>query len=131
MFVEIDDFKHYNDIYGIIEGDGVLRSVGNIIRLTVSKNTNVTGRYVNASFVISLLGVNKPDLQHIARSITESVAGLGIEHKDSGCDGIVTSSIGGTHTHAEQHKSEMSVLKLAAKSLLKAKKKGCNTTIIE
>ena len=130
IFIEIDNFKQYNDIYGHIEGDGVLRVVGNLLKQRIGDDHGITGRYVNASYVVATHGTKVRDLEQLCRSICDTVKSLGIEFKDSPCDGVVSCSIGAVYGSPGSYTTEMTMLKEAATALGKAKAKGCNSVVI-
>ena len=56
--IDVDHFKNYNDTYGHIAGDEVLKNIGALLRNNARK-TDVVARYGGEEFVIVLPGTNK------------------------------------------------------------------------
>ena len=53
LFIDIDDFKDYNDTYGHQEGDHVLRRVAKSIRLAL-RDDDIAARYGGEEFAVIL-----------------------------------------------------------------------------
>ncbi|MDD4780931.1 MAG: GGDEF domain-containing protein, partial [Tissierellia bacterium] len=53
LFIDIDHFKHYNDLYGHTAGDVVLRMIGDIFKKSVREN-DIVARYGGEEFAIIL-----------------------------------------------------------------------------
>ncbi|MET5019960.1 GGDEF domain-containing protein, partial [Burkholderia pseudomallei] len=54
LFVEIDQFKDYNDHYGHQAGDDVLRDVGGCLAVNVRRAADDVARYGGEEFVFTL-----------------------------------------------------------------------------
>ncbi len=54
LFIDIDKFKHFNDMYGHPEGDNVLQRLGQIIKERVRNGVDVSCRYGGEEFVVLL-----------------------------------------------------------------------------
>lgn len=53
IMIDIDYFKNFNDTYGHMQGDEVLRNIASIIKLTM-RETDVVARYGGEEFVVVL-----------------------------------------------------------------------------
>lgn len=53
IMIDIDYFKNFNDTYGHMQGDEVLRKIASIIKLTM-RETDVVARYGGEEFVVVL-----------------------------------------------------------------------------
>ncbi|HYO49828.1 MAG TPA: sensor domain-containing diguanylate cyclase [Chloroflexia bacterium] len=73
IMLDIDRFKQYNDSYGHLVGDDVLRSTVTAIQGHL-KGTDVVGRWGGEEFGIILPGVNRSQARIIAERIRETVA---------------------------------------------------------
>jgi GGDEF domain-containing protein len=58
LFIDIDNFKYYNDLYGHQKGDDVLRSIALIMKATFPKDTFLA-RYGGEEFVALLTGYDE------------------------------------------------------------------------
>jgi two-component system cell cycle response regulator len=69
ILLDIDDFKKYNDKYGHLAGDHVLKKAGEIIRSCIRENVDSGYRYGGDEFAVILI---ETDLE-IAREIGERI----------------------------------------------------------
>ncbi len=73
--IDIDNFKHFNDTYGHVAGDEMLRSVARTIRNAV-RSMDVVARYGGEEFTVILPHTNKKESHVIAERIREEVEEL-------------------------------------------------------
>ncbi|MFZ5820852.1 MAG: diguanylate cyclase [Chloroflexota bacterium] len=93
LFIDIDHFKLFNDTYGHITGDKVLRAVANTLRHNL-RETDTCGRWGGEEFLAIVFNVNRELLKGIAEKLRFLVAQTGIQAGDKMPQ--VTISIGGT-----------------------------------
>lgn len=95
LFIDIDHFKSFNDLYGHTVGDEVLRYVANIIKQQM-RLSDVLARYGGEEFAVLLNNTNTNLAQEIAERIRESIdnAMLTVDSLNEGLN--VTVSIGCT-----------------------------------
>jgi len=72
MMIDLDDFKSVNDILGHREGDRVLKFVGKTIQ-DIATQKNVASRIGGDEFVVVFSGVQKEDIQSIAKMMIEKI----------------------------------------------------------
>jgi diguanylate cyclase (GGDEF)-like protein len=92
LIIDLDDFKLYNDTYGHIAGDRVLKNVGEILRKSLRK-TDSAYRYGGEEFTVLLPESEGDEALHFAdriRQAFESPASLAQPEESMG----VTVSIG-------------------------------------
>ena len=94
LVVDIDYFKAYNDHYGHEQGDNALRAIANIIKSSLSRNTDTVFRYGGEEFVVLLPYTDEEGGYDIANIIINNIGQNGIEHKYSKVDSKLTVSIG-------------------------------------
>lgn len=70
--IDIDNFKSFNDRYGHIAGDGILKGVARSIRDAV-RSMDVVARYGGEEFAVILPHTNKKDSAIIAERIRKGV----------------------------------------------------------
>lgn len=73
MFIDLDNFKHYNDTYGHDIGDLILREMAYIFR-DVSKDKGFVSRYGGDEFIIILESRTRYELENIAKEIYARIA---------------------------------------------------------
>ncbi len=130
-FIDIDCYKQYNDFYGHIAGDNVLRTVGREIKETFSRLEDITARFGGDEFVIvSSCDAETDDVRIHFDVLRKNVESLAIRHEKSTCGGVISLSIGvfvGIPTEAD---TPSKILNAADIALYSAKASGRNKTVI-
>lgn len=93
LIMDVDHFKSYNDRYGHLPGDHVLRQVARVISNTLRRGGDFVARFGGEEFVAILPQTDAPGALSAANAVREAVAGLRLEHLDA-ARGHVTLSIG-------------------------------------
>jgi diguanylate cyclase (GGDEF)-like protein len=75
IMLDIDYFKQYNDSFGHVAGDNVLRMVANALKSSV-RDTDVVGRWGGEEFGVLLVGAGVSEAKKVARSIQYAVSVL-------------------------------------------------------
>ncbi|MBM5578622.1 diguanylate cyclase [Burkholderia pseudomallei] len=125
LFVDIDQFKDYNDHYGHQAGDDVLREVGGCLAVNVRRAADDVARYGGEEFVITLPDTDAKSAAAIAEYIRRAVYDLDIEHVRSPY-ARVTVSIGLVTSHEHIAHSDATLVKMADAALYQAKSTGRN-----
>jgi diguanylate cyclase (GGDEF)-like protein len=73
--IDIDNFKYFNDTYGHVAGDEMLKSVARTIRNAV-RSMDVVARYGGEEFTVILPHTNKKESHVIAERIRKEVEKL-------------------------------------------------------
>lgn len=71
LLFDIDDFKHFNDAWGHVEGDKVLAAMGEVLRLTMRKTDNAF-RYGGEEFTVILSSTSGQNAQIVAEKLRSS-----------------------------------------------------------
>ena len=129
LFIDIDHFKSFNDLYGHSVGDQVLRYVANIIKKQM-RLSDVLARYGGEEFAVLLTNTDAKLAQEIAERVRFAIADA-ILHVDSLEDDLnVSVSIGcTTMTQAESQNITLlgeNLLNTADQALYIAKDSGRN-----
>lgn len=128
MILDIDNFKHYNDTNGHIEGDDVLKRIGAILKSAVRDDTDVVVRYGGEEFVILFPGATKAVASRQAESIRRAVETHPFKHAARQPLGAVTIS-GGVASFPEDARNSVALLRAADQALYEAKAAGRNRII--
>ena len=75
IMLDIDHFKLYNDTYGHVAGDNVLRMVANALKSSV-RETDSVGRWGGEEFCVLLTGAGVTEAKKVARLIRRAVSEL-------------------------------------------------------
>lgn len=122
LMLDIDNFKDYNDKYGHIAGDIVLKNIADILELSVEPG-DLVARYGGEEFVLILLGKDKTEAQKFAEGLrTKIESKIFLLRK---LETRVTVSIGGA-TFPQDSISKDELVRLADGALYEAKKLGRN-----
>jgi diguanylate cyclase (GGDEF)-like protein len=97
-FVDIDFFKQYNDTYGHAAGDQALKKVAQSLKRLLKRSSDFVARYGGEEFAFILPSISFQNAQIFAAQACREIAALGMEHRSSRVQDIVTISIGGATT---------------------------------
>ena len=128
IMMDIDYFKKYNDNYGHLEGDRILKSVAEAIKQSCRPD-DLVARYGGEEFIIVLLKTDKEDSISIVERIRKNIDNLNLEHKYSDVSSKITLSIGISTVYSVNDNSYEDYIKDADKALYAAKEKGRNTYV--
>ena len=92
LFIDIDYFKKYNDYYGHLKGDDVLKKISQILQTFTSEDVKVY-RIGGEEFGLILYNYEGKSAVEYAENICQNISHANITHKDSPI-GHLTISIG-------------------------------------
>lgn len=123
--LDIDRFKNYNDLYGHLQGDQVLKSVaGAIARQT--RGSDSAYRFGGEEFVCMFPAQELQAARMVLERIRTAVQSLEIPHRDNPPDGVVTISGGVAVVTAADAGAPERMLEAADQALYRAKSNGRN-----
>lgn len=122
ILTDIDFFKKFNDTYGHLTGDEVLRQVARTFAATL-RCTDVVGRYGGEEFVILLEDTDTEGALRMAERLRQAVADLRVESAQGPL--CVTVSLGVATRGVDADEGE-ALLELADKALYACKEAGRN-----
>ncbi|OXH84448.1 diguanylate cyclase response regulator, partial [Burkholderia multivorans] len=94
LMIDVDHFKLYNDTYGHVAGDQVLRQVATTIAQCLRPSGDLAARFGGEEFAVVMPGTSAGAARLLGEKIRLAVDGLRLEHGQSTA-GHVTVSIGG------------------------------------
>lgn len=122
LYLDIDNFKKYNDFYGHNMGDITLQKVARTINNTLEKKDDKSFRLGGEEFCVFIIVNNQNEMIQISNKIIKNIRKLNIEHLENDNKEIVTISIGAYLNNSNKTITEM--LQYADKALYKAKENG-------
>ncbi|HSW12240.1 MAG TPA: diguanylate cyclase [Solimonas sp.] len=131
LMIDVDDFKRYNDGYGHLAGDEVLRQVGAAIQRCCERPTDLAARFGGEEFVVALAMVRQEEAQAFGGKLLQAVRRLEIPHSGSTVAGTVTVSIGGAATLPQRDDSYLTLIQAADVALYAAKGQGKNRVVVQ
>lgn len=79
LMFDVDNFKRYNDLFGHLEGDKVLRRIGEVVRHSIRANVDSGYRYGGDEFAVLLIGATIEQGLAIAERIRTSIEQAGFQ----------------------------------------------------
>ena len=131
LMVDIDHFKQYNDTYGHLAGDEVLRSVAQAVKACFRRPRDLAVRMGGEEFVVILPQTPRRDVLALAETAVRAVEGLNISHGASSVSDRVTISVGGATHVPERGDPRLALLETADQAMYEAKQTGRNRAVIK
>jgi diguanylate cyclase (GGDEF)-like protein len=123
LLIDIDRFKSFNDRYGHLLGDEVLKTVAKLLQSN-TRDVDVVARYGGEEFVVILQEIGEPEVFAYAERIREAVAATTVPCGDQGNLGV-TVSIGVAVTPGGELSPE-DFIRRADQALYSSKETGRN-----
>lgn len=128
FILDLDEFKLYNDTYGHIKGDTVLKEVATTLKKNLRREVDNIFRLGGEEFCGLLMADSVDKIFKSIENIRIDIENLKIKHTESS-HGVVTGSFGVCIIDDFKVKSFDEMHKLANNNLLRAKEKGRNCTV--
>ena len=129
VMVDIDFFKQYNDTYGHLAGDKILRTVAQTVMRSFRRPKDLAARFGGEEFIVLLPQTAACDLGTLADKVVSAVEALDLPHSASTVGRMVTISVGGATSIPRNGDSFLSLIEAADKALLEAKQQGKNRAL--
>lgn len=130
LIIDIDHFKQYNDTYGHLAGDEVLRTVAQTVQRAFRRPKDLVVRLGGEEFVVVLPATPASSLAALAQRAVEVVEGLNLRHESSPAADRVTVSVGGAAWLPGREDQRFALMDSADKALYEAKRAGRNRAVI-
>ncbi|MDY3200418.1 MAG: diguanylate cyclase [Arcobacter sp.] len=131
LIIDVDYFKQYNDTYGHLMGDNVLKKVATALKDYSSRSDDYCFRLGGEEFGILFKSKNQEKAFQFAKMILENIENLKIEHKSSIVSKYITVSMGLFSDYSKNIIDIDDIYKKADKMLYLAKETGRNRVINE
>lgn len=127
IIFDLDEFKKYNDHYGHIQGDALLKQVVSIVNEQLPANS-LFARYGGEEFVIVLPNLQQKEAYVIAEAVRQAVEAAKLPHIKRE-HGIATISVGVAALEAQAlYRNEVELIDAADQQLYRSKNFGRNQT---
>jgi len=126
IFLDLDEFKRFNDTYGHARGDDVLRSVGRTLNETFRRAGDLAARYGGEEFAIVLPGLDARRAALYAERLRRRIWQEAIAFDAAPTTGRVTISAGVATVTPPMIAAPDELLRAADKALYRAKCLGRN-----
>jgi diguanylate cyclase (GGDEF)-like protein len=128
VMVDVDRFKDYNDKYGHVAGDGVLRSIAHAMHATL-RSSDELFRYGGEEFVLILPDTDAKGVRAAMERHRAAVYAQGIQHVSTPT-GRVTISLGAAVSSPQDRVPFAELLDRADQALYWSKHHGRNRAIV-
>jgi len=128
LFMDIDDFKVFNDTHGHPKGDALLRDLTELIRARL-RRSDVFARYGGEEFVVILPETTKDIARDLAEDIRTIIETHPFPGRESQPHDKLTISIG-VATFPDDGKTPTSIVSAADNALYSAKRNGRNRVFL-
>ena len=122
LMIDIDDFKNYNDRFGHVAGDFIIKEMAKVF-VEASRKKDYVCRYGGEEFAIILPQTTKEDANHIAHRLREKVQQYIFPNQEVQPKKLFTFSCG-ISTFPKDSEDKDSLIKNADSALYKGKKAG-------
>jgi two-component system chemotaxis family response regulator WspR len=129
LMIDVDNFKAYNDTYGHVAGDEVLKQVAHTVESCLGRSSDLAARFGGEEFAVVLPGASAGGLRLVAEKIRLAIEGLGIPHAGS-ASGAVTISIGAAMIVPSASEPVTTLIEAADVGLYRAKRDGKNQVAV-
>jgi diguanylate cyclase (GGDEF)-like protein len=127
LFIDLDNFKFFNDKHGHLAGDEVLHSLGKLMS-GATRDSDTLARWGGEEFIIIAPETDEHQACELAETIRKHVAEFAFPHADQQPLGFVSLSIG-VATMSDGIDNAEELLRLADKAVYRAKESGRNRTV--
>jgi diguanylate cyclase (GGDEF)-like protein len=127
IMLDLDNFKHFNDVHGHEAGDVMLTAVGTFLKKSV-RDEDIVCRYGGEEFIIIMPGAASEDAERRAEQIRCDVMKMKIPY-EGGELGPVTVSIGVASLNTNGQTASL-LVNAADKALYVAKSHGRNKVVV-
>ncbi|CAN5155856.1 Wsp signal transduction system regulator diguanylate cyclase WspR [soil metagenome] len=130
LMVDVDNFKQYNDSFGHLAGDEVLKRIAQTLRDCLHRPADLAARFGGEEFVVVLPGTEARGARVVGERIRRRIEALGVPHGAAGAGPLVTVSIGGAGVVPARGMEASELLASADAALYEAKNNGKNQVIV-
>src|SRR5579863_4418497 len=94
LMIDVDHFKLYNDTYGHLAGDEVLKKVAQAIKNSCKRSADLAARFGGEEFVVILPETAPTEMKEFGEKLCSAVEVLNLPHSTSSASEHVTISVG-------------------------------------
>lgn len=126
IMIDLDNFKSFNDLYGHLSGDFILKEVGQKIKELI-RDTDFPARYGGEEFAIILPQTNIREAKSVAERIRTGIENMVLKNENNYLGNLTLS--GGISTYPIHGTNETELIGAADKALYAAKSQGKNRVV--
>lgn len=124
--IDIDFFKDYNDGYGHVKGDEVIKQQANNLKEVFKRDTDIIARYGGEEFIVVTSGVTEQQSGELALRVIQQWQELKIPHGKGQAPAYISCSIGFYFYQPNLKSNNTLAVQRADEALYQAKQQGRN-----
>jgi diguanylate cyclase (GGDEF)-like protein len=128
LMLDIDHFKDYNDAFGHLKGNEILRDLAGIL-MEFSREVDIPVRYGGEEFTITMPETNRRRGRILAERLRKKISGHPFKRRERQPRGRLTVSIG-LATYPDNAATPFELIEAADKALYEAKRGGRNRVCV-
>lgn len=129
MFIDVDDFKQFNDTYGHIAGDVALKKIAAVLEKSLRRTSELVARFGGEEFIALASQMTHTQAIAQARTMCRQVRNLAIPHEHSR-HMFLTISCGVATVKPGADETPSVCLRYADHALYQAKERGKNQAVM-
>ena len=129
VMFDIDHFKKFNDAYGHLQGDRIIREIARLLCKSI-RQVDFPARYGGEEFAVILPAVDVKGALVVAERLRKRVETFNFTSLDGGQPLHVTISLGVTEFDAESAYAPSEIIREADRALYQSKEKGRNCVTV-
>lgn len=130
LLIDIDYFKLYNDHYGHLEGDAILKKVAQLIASSIDEDKSLVARYGGEEFAVVLPQYETKSAYEVAQHIRSQIEQETILHERSPVKNIISISCGVATMVPNKDSHYTTLIEQADQALYEAKNSGRDRAVI-
>lgn len=130
ILCDVDFFKNYNDHYGHLAGDYCLKAVGQILRHTFKRVSDLAARYGGEEFAVIFPDTPPGNAGMLAERLRQAMIAQAIPHAFSAAADVVSLSFGVVEATPTGERGADWYINEADKALYQAKGNGRNQVVV-
>ncbi|WP_255199257.1 sensor domain-containing diguanylate cyclase [Vibrio sp. JPW-9-11-11] len=131
ILVDVDYFKPFNDHYGHVQGDQVLRQVAKALKQAPSECEKCVARFGGEEFCVVLNCDSPIDAKAEGECLRQAIEQMQLVHHYSPIGGVITVSVGVADMRNETLVEQQDILRVADQALYRSKQLGRNCVEVE
>ncbi|MFJ7567758.1 diguanylate cyclase [Herminiimonas sp. NPDC097707] len=131
LLLDVDDFKSYNDHYGHVAGDMVLKTVASSLGTCAMRSADLYARFGGEEFAVILPDTDIDGAVIASQKICSAMEALAIPHAFTIAGDFISVSIGAATFTPQEDTGQSDLIKLADKRLYRAKALGKRRVVHE
>ncbi len=129
VMFDIDHFKKFNDTYGHLQGDRIIREIARLLCKSI-RQVDFPARYGGEEFAVILPAVDLKGALVVAERLRKRVEAFGFPSSDGGSPLHVTISVGVTEFDPESAYAPSEIIREADRALYQSKENGRNRVTV-